>query len=270
MHGLSVSPALGTRFTGNGDFFGLAYNGEMQTNGLGYGASARPSAGDSPEPGPNIVGVVRYTAGLPESQRITIEDFSFPCAYAEAAKTVFGLIRGEDTVTGNEKAQSGRLQRDLNPADPLHDPEWGAQPFHALPGNGPGQRARALEANFISNPTWSTFNVKHLVTAHPLGGCPMGDDYLEGAVDPFSRVYAGDGSVHQGLYVTDGSVVPSALGVNPLITISALTERFVERKIQQLQGNAYPEPARLVSMAAIDALEVVGYNEDQLEALFRR
>src|SRR5258707_1071668 len=101
-------------------------------------------------------------------------------------------------------------------------------------------------------------------------GCPMGDDYLQGAVDPFGRVFAGDGKVHDGLYVTDGSVVPSALGVNPLMTISALTERMVERKIQQLGGNPYPQPAGLVSMATIDALDVIGYSEGQLEALFRR
>ena len=98
----------------------------------------------------------------------------------------------------------------------------------------------------------------------------MGDDYLEGAVDPFGRVFDGAGSIHDGLYVTDGSVVPSALGVNPLMTISALTERFVERKIQQLGGSAYPQPAPVVSMASIDALDVVTYNEGQLEALFRR
>ena len=100
----------------------------------------------------------------------------------------------------------------------------------------------------------------------------MGDDYLQGAVDICGRVFAGDGSVHDGLYVTDGSIVPSALGVNPLLTISALTERFVERKIQQLQGNAYPAPPVSVSMAgtAISALDAPDYNEGQLEALFRR
>ena len=105
------------------------------------------------------------------------------------------------------------------------------------------RHARALRGNFISNPTWSIFNLRHLITAHPLGGCPMGDDYLQGAVDPFGRVFAGDGSVHKGLYVTDGSVIPSALGVNPFLTISALTERFAERKIRQLGGNAYPAAA---------------------------
>lgn len=310
MHGLGVSPALGTKFNGNGDFFGLAYNGDMQTNVLGYARGASPGPGESPEPGPNIVGAVRYSAGLPEAERITIEDFSFPRAYVEASKAAFGLIRGEDTVAGNEQAQSGRLLRDLNPLAQLHDPDgamnhsmlylvmgqdnargtilfeapwtepdgrirvsWdqaGQQQIFTRMNQELRRHARALGANFISNPTWSVFKLGHLITAHPLGGCPMGDDYLQGAVDPFGRVFAGDGSVHEGLYVTDGSVIPSALGVNPLITISALTERFVERKIQQLGGNPYPQASRPVSMASIDALDVATYNEGQLEALFRR
>jgi hypothetical protein len=114
------------------------------------------------------------------------------------------------------------------------------------------------------------FNLRQLITAHPLGGCPMGDDYVQGAVDPFGRVFSGDGSVHKGLSVTDGSVIPSALGVNPFLTISALTERFVELRI----NNAYPAAARPVGMpgiqAGIDARAAIDYNELQLEALFRR
>ena len=66
MHGLSVSPALGTKFSGNGDFFGLAYNGDYETDVLGYPYRQAAAAGDSPAPGPNIVGLVRYTNGLPE------------------------------------------------------------------------------------------------------------------------------------------------------------------------------------------------------------
>jgi hypothetical protein len=99
----------------------------------------------------------------------------------------------------------------------------------------------------------------------------MGDDYLQGAVDVYGRVFQGDGTVHQGLYVTDGSIIPSALGVNPFLTISALTERFVARKIQQLGGEDYPAPKPPVAGAEIaDPLEVVTWNEGQLETVFRR
>jgi hypothetical protein len=61
-------------------------------------------------------------------------------------------------------------------------------------------------------------------------------------------------------------VIPSALGVNPFLTISALTERFAELRIR----NAYPAPPPLVSMSGIHALDAIDYNEGQLEALFRR
>ena len=310
MRGLSVSPALGTKFNGNGDFFGLAYNGAPQTDVLGYRSQQRPAPGDSAAPGPNIVGVLRYNGSLPQALRITVEDFSFPVAYVDAAKLLFASIRGQDTVAGDEDAQRARMQRDLEPFHRRYDPDGamnhtmlylvmgmddarGTIQFEA-PWNVPegrikvswdqaGQQqiftrmndelrrhARALRANFIANPTWSVFNLRHLVTAHPLGGCPMGDDYLQGAVDPFGRVYSGDGSVHEGLYVTDGSVIPSALGVNPFLTISALTERFAERKIRHLAGEAYPAPPPRVSMAGLNAVDATVYNEGQLEMLFRR
>ncbi|MFN7994771.1 MAG: GMC family oxidoreductase [Bryobacteraceae bacterium] len=310
VHGLSVSPALGTKFNGNADFFGLAYNGDYETDVLGYRPSDKPGAGDSVAPGPNIVGIVRYTSGLPEAQRIAVEDFSFPSVSVDASKAVFSAIRGEDTVAGNEQAQRERLLRDLDPARPSHDPNgalehtmlylvmgqdnargvilfeapltepdgrirvsWdkaGQQQIFTRMNQELRRHARALRGSFISNPTWSLLNLGHLITAHPLGGCPMGDDHLEGAVDPYGRVFAGDGSVHEGLYVTDGSVIPSALGVNPFLTISALTERFAERKIQQLRGNPYPEPAKPVSMAGLNVLDAIEYNEGQLEMLFRR
>jgi cholesterol oxidase len=310
MHGLSVSPALGSRFSGNGDFFGLAYNGELETDVLGYRKADLPGPGDSPQPGPNIVGVLRYSQNQPESQRITVEDFSFPSAYADAAKTVFGAIQGEKTVAGNEDEQRARLLKDLDFTGPsrnrdgamnhsmlylvmghdnargtiLFDAPWykpdgrievswdrvGQQQVFTRMNEELRRHARALRANFISNPTWSVFNLGHLITAHPLGGCPMGDDYLQGAVDEFGRVFAGDGTVHTGLYVADGAVIPSALGVNPFLTISALTERLVERKIRQLSGEAYPAPNHAVSMAGIDPLEVADYSEAELERLFLR
>ena len=309
MHGLPVSPALGTGFSGNGDFFGLAYDGLYETDVLGYGSRV-PVPGDAGEPGPSIVGVVRYNGTAPVQQRIAVEDFSFPSVSVLGAKAVFAAIKGEPTtvVGGDDRTQ--RILADFNPANeyipdgalnhtmlylvmgqdnargtmnfdaPWHEPDgrmtisWdhaGQEIVFTRMNEELRRHARALGANYISNPTWSLFKLGHLITAHPLGGCPMGEDYLHGAVDEFGRVFSGDGSVHDGLFVADGSVIPSALGVNPFLTISALTERNAARHIQAMGGTDYPQPPLAVSMAGVlDPLEVIGYSQPQLETLFRR
>lgn len=60
-------------------------------------------------------------------------------------------------------------------------------------------------------------------TAHILGGCPMGADTATGVVDSHHQAFG-----YPGLYVADGSVIPANLGVNPSLTIAAMTERFVD------------------------------------------
>jgi cholesterol oxidase len=57
-------------------------------------------------------------------------------------------------------------------------------------------------------------------SAHFVGGIPIGDSSDSGAVDPYLRAFG-----QPGLHVMDGSVVPTNLGVNPSLTITALTER---------------------------------------------
>ena len=60
----------------------------------------------------------------------------------------------------------------------------------------------------------------------------MGEDGSDGAVDHYGRVFHGSGDeIHTGLYVADGSLVRTALGVNPFLTISALSERVVDHII---------------------------------------
>ncbi|HBY61832.1 MAG TPA: hypothetical protein DEH78_18580, partial [Solibacterales bacterium] len=308
MHGLKVSPRLGSGFSGNGDFFGLAYNGDYRANTLGLGKKVE-SPGAMTPPGPTIVAALRYNGKLPASQRMTIEDLSFPSAYTGAARAGFAILRGEDTDVGDEPAERARVGRDLTPFlphqpdgalnhtmlylcmgyddargdmvfdAPWHEPdgrmriEWddvGRQVVFERINEELRRHARAQGASFIQNPAWAILNLRHLVTAHPLGGCPIGEDYMHGAVDVYGRVFSNDGGVHDGLFVADGALIPSSLGVNPFLTISALAEHIAERKIRDLGGEAYPEPPVSIAVSEPDPLEAIGAREASLEKMFKR
>ena len=94
----------------------------------------------------------------------------------------------------------------------------------------------------------------NFITVHPLGGCAMADDPLYGVVDDRGRVFDGLGGgmveqpespqllgqelramVHRGFYIADGSIIPTSIGCNPLLTISALSERIADGIVADLQ-----------------------------------
>jgi cholesterol oxidase len=94
--------------------------------------------------------------------------------------------------------------------------------------------ATELGGMLVPDPLYTPIFRDNLITVHPLGGVPMADDTDHGAVDDRGRVFDGNGGIHAGLYVADGSMVPTSLGVNPLITITALSERIAEHIAKDL------------------------------------
>jgi cholesterol oxidase len=65
------------------------------------------------------------------------------------------------------------------------------------------------------------FNIP--MTAHCIGGAGIADTPEHGVIDRYNRIFG-----YKDLYVCDGSVVSANLGVNPALTIAALTERAME------------------------------------------
>ncbi|MGW0884946.1 GMC family oxidoreductase N-terminal domain-containing protein [Streptomyces sp. NPDC002671] len=74
------------------------------------------------------------------------------------------------------------------------------------------------------------------LTAHFLGGCPIGDSAETGVIDPYHRLYG-----HPGISVVDGAAVSANLGVNPSLTITAQAERAMS--YWPNKGEADPRPA---------------------------
>ncbi|MFL5401750.1 MAG: GMC family oxidoreductase [Gemmatimonadales bacterium] len=94
----------------------------------------------------------------------------------------------------------------------------------------PEDGARGFENPFLSS-TADALAAKSVTISHPLGGCPIGRDATCGVVDEYGRVFDASvpGKRSDGLYVADAALIPSALGVNPSLTISALALRIGER-----------------------------------------
>ena len=69
--------------------------------------------------------------------------------------------------------------------------------------------------------TWNLF--RRILTVHSLGGCHLSDS-------PDAGVVSSEGQVHgyPGLFVADGSVIPTSIGFHPVMTISAVSERIAE------------------------------------------
>lgn len=81
----------------------------------------------------------------------------------------------------------------------------------------PGQVEKAL-----SNARWGS-NAMAMFSAHPLGTCRMSEDPQRSVVNSHCESHDVGG-----LFVIDGSVIPTSLGVNPQVTILAIAEKSAE------------------------------------------
>jgi cholesterol oxidase len=99
-----------------------------------------------------------------------------------------------------------------------------------------------------------------LLTVHPLGGCVMADSRDQGVVDAIGRLFdpgaAAPDATYPDIAVLDGSVIPTALGTNPALTITAVALRAAEGLALewgfQSGADATPAPRRRVPLRVVD------------------
>jgi cholesterol oxidase len=261
-NGLAFSPVLGKRFTGNGDVLAFSYNGDHEVNGVGWGHRR----GDHLEPvGPCITGCIDIRQTDVLNDGMIIEEGSIPGALAGALPMTFAAAAGavgqptghgvpeylrqrareiESIVGGAHRGATHNTQTYLVMTHDDGDGElrldddrlrvvWpgvGKKPIFSKVNDNLLAATGPLGGSYVKDPLWTKLLHNDLVTVHPLGGCVMADDAANGVVNDKGEVYSGGVGVdtHDGLYVSDGSVIPRPLGVNPLLTISALAERCAE------------------------------------------
>ena len=258
--GLPLSDRLGHGFTGNGDVLGFGFNTRQPINGVGYGPYE--SGGRVAPVGPCIGSVIDLREQPALDEGMVIEEGVIPGALAgllPAAFVSFADLIGQTTEQGLwptlqasyrkvvslvRGAYYGAMQHTITYLVMTHDdsagtmrlahnrlhidwPQVGQQPVFQRVNKRLRDVTAALGGTFVRNPAWGKGNHFNLTTVHPLGGCVMADEAGAGVVNHAGQVYAGAAgtALHEGLYVCDGAIIPRSLGVNPLLTISALAER---------------------------------------------
>ncbi len=257
--GLGVSDALGHGFTGNGDVLGFGYNCEDPINGIGFGT--QPPGAIDPV-GPTITGIIDHRDTPDYKQGYVIEEGSIPGALGGMLPATLGLAAGvfgreakggildwvreksrsaESLLLGPYKGAVHNTQTFLVMSHDGSDgqlrlendrlrivwPGVGEKPIYKEVNQRLVEATGALDGDFVENPIWSKVFHKSLITVHPLGGCGMAESAESGVVNHKGQVFSGAAgeAVYDSLYVADGAVMPCSLGVNPLLTISALAER---------------------------------------------
>jgi cholesterol oxidase len=255
----SLSPALGSRFSGNGDALGAAFDPRASDIGdahADYGPSMTSRLDYSQEHGFMLAdgGLPTNFGGLLEIVRMvdTLHGWRRLLLRAERLLATLGLsdrsithrhLRAQPPqrpiadslvflMLGREAAEG---QMRLTRLFKCFDIRWSRKPseslFAAMRDVAEGIASQVDAEPFFALDMWP---LSGFITVHPLGGCPMADHPAEGVVDDTGKVHGYDG-----LYVLDGSIVPTALGVNPSKTIAALAERGVEKMIDTRAGGRW-------------------------------
>jgi choline dehydrogenase-like flavoprotein len=259
--GVHCSDELGKRFSGNGDYLAFSYWQDEPVNAVGGTMNRAAPTGPTITQVARFhdadlaKSFVVEDAAIPGTLAALFQELvtdSSALHQLNARDFKDGTPRGSRDPIGSSKEARDHTQvylamgHDRSGGDIRLTDYWRAQvAWPTLGDDSPFELydkklgATSLGGVYLGNPVWrpipqategmlsgARFRGRDLIV-HPLGGCAMADSIAKGVVDDVGRVYDKEKphGVHDGLYVLDGSIVPTSLGANPFLTITALAER---------------------------------------------
>jgi cholesterol oxidase len=272
--GLAVSDRLGEGFSANGDIIAFGYGAKIPVNAVGVGHPARI---EGLNVGACVSGQIEIVDDGELANSFTIQEGVLPSALAPILPVLFipnGRLLGalQSLISGVYKGPFAGLQTFFAVShDSAHGRlvldddritvSWPAakdEPVYRRLDAALEALAQQVGGKYVKNPLSGTLMGHQPATAHPLGGCRMGRERADGVVSHKGQVFdaalrTGATGVHDGLYVIDGSIMPRSLGVNPLLTITALAER-VMMHLARDHGLSFDDaPARIDAPISVTA-----------------
>jgi cholesterol oxidase len=252
-----LSPAIGTRFSGNGDVLSAIVDAHQRVSGHSLPRHLDPSIG------PVITSAIRmpdsHDGGGASGRGFYVEDGGIPAFLDWVAESAGALGVASRTasflakrlvahLTGRPRANisadvskllgGGQVSSTMLPTlamgrdipdgvmrlkDGGLDVNWTTRTSEAYFDrvqetiNG---IASALGGRLLNTPMWL---FKRVITVHGLGGCPMAANDQEGVIDVDGQVFH-----YPGLYVVDGAAMPGPVGPNPSFTIAAFADHVAD------------------------------------------
>ncbi len=249
-----LSPRLGHGYSGNGDFLGSIQNARQEL---------------SPWVGPDVTSVMRFDGEHPFTMAApglshpvvsvlaslgqldgrwlrwlgwllwpfmgTLLPWAFRSGFLSRPAAIKGpragdparmtnlFAIGRDNANGTLSLRNGRLD--------IHWP-YARENAALVKAMTEAMREvnRSYGGTFAPLVTWGMFN--KILTVHSLGGCHLSDSPETGVVSLQGEVHG-----YPGLFVADGSVIPTAIGFHPAMTISAVAELIAEAVVRN-----FPRP----------------------------
>ncbi len=234
---LCLSPALGRHWSGNGDTIGFVIKMPGPTKIGGFGTHETSDC--RPGVGPTVQTSLNYYSNQELFRRLLIQDAAIP----RAVGNLFTMLLGDKDLN-KSMVMLGMGHDGANGCIIWKDNRWQVK----WPGikDGPYRQMVFAEFERLARAHGGSYKRlkafgDNLVTVHPLGGCGMSDDPTTGVANHLGQVYngtcavdsiTGNPQLHDGLYIADGSIIPTALGVNPYMTIGALAERIANHIVK--------------------------------------